>query len=311
VRCRVHPLRYRPLRRCTLQVDAWTRSSSAGMRRRTLFAKLYHDHAKALAAFERMACLARSEDLIDAGVGVARPVAFVPELAMVVQESLAGSPLESMLTGTGENAAARRLGQAARALAALHEHAPIVGRPRLMASYVERMGRRGGLVREIDTDLGARMVHLARVSRAMLDELAGGGPPVRVVHGDCKPSQFLIDGDLTAILDFDHSGLADPAVDVGDFLAALRRAAVSARWRRAGSRADADTSEAVFLDEYASAAGRTGELERRARSYEAIALQRKAYRAFLRSRRSPLPHALLDEAERVLAELAGCAEAEL
>lgn len=46
------------------------------------------------------------------------------------------------------------------------------------------------------------------------------------VHGDLAPGQFLVAGDRLVLLDFDMFGYADPAYDVGHFLAQLERRAV-------------------------------------------------------------------------------------
>jgi hypothetical protein len=111
------------------------------------------------------------------------------------------------------------------------------------------------------------------------------------------------------MLDFDHCGMSDPASDVGTYLATLRqlgirqalyatdRAAAQARgvWLRA--------LEDRFLDEYCVASSRGEGFRRRAGWYEAVALMRKALRAFARSPRSPMPCAEAAEAWRCLAAL--------
>ena len=77
---------------------------------------------------------------------------------------------------------------------------------------------------------------LTELAAALVDRSARiDHSPDGLVHGDCKPSQFRIAGSQLSLLDFDHCGLADPASDVGTFLASLRRHAVAARSRRPSS----------------------------------------------------------------------------
>ena len=110
---------------------------------------------------------------------------------------------------------------------------------------------------------------------------------VGLVHGDCKPSQFLLRGEDVVLLDLDSCGAADPAVDVGTFLATLRQQAVRRTLGRRAvpSSADGTTPLAgLFLEEYLRSAGgpSDGGLRRRIAWYEAVALERKALRCFAR-----------------------------
>jgi len=128
-----------------------------------------------------------------------------------------------------------------------------------------------------------------------LDRRADDLPKARaLVHGDGKPSQFLLSPAGITLLDFDHCGLADPASDVGTFLAALRHRAI------VGAAPGAHRLPAAFLGAYQAAAGPG--ITTAARWYEAVALVRKALRAFARSPRSPLPAALVEAARQVLSE---------
>ena len=62
------------------------------------------------------------------------------------------------------------------------------------------------------------------------------------MHGDCKPSQFLIGDGRVYLLDLDHCGVSDQAADVGTFLATLRQQEI--RDDLAGGRPAARTSAA-------------------------------------------------------------------
>jgi hypothetical protein len=112
------------------------------------------------------------------------------------------------------------------------------------------------------------------------------------------------------LLDLDSCGQADPAGDVGTFLATLRqhgvRQVLARRTTAADARAQAALAE-VFLREYVEAAGggADGELRRRIAWYEAVALERKALRCFARAPTSPLTRALVDQGHARLDRLGG------
>ena len=128
------------------------------------------------------------------------------------------------------------------------------------------------------------------------------------MHGDCKPSQFRRHRGTVTLLDFDHCGVADPASDVGSFLASLRQTGVRERLARgSGQPGQLEALAATFLRAYLDESGYdpAGTFGARARWYEAVALERKALRAYSRSPDSILPALLVREAHRVLDRVFG------
>jgi aminoglycoside phosphotransferase (APT) family kinase protein len=269
------------------------------VRSRTLFGKVYHSTEKARSVAEQMQ---RLSDALAPGTGrliVARVAGFLPDLPMVVQEPLAGVPLDLFLAG-------RTRGQsgvvmAASALAELHGLDVRHPRLRSVGDELRRMAQRSRSTATVDPELGARMADLAAALSRRLGRLSLESRERRVVHADCKPSQFLVDGEKIGLLDFDHAGMADPALDVGTFMASLRQRSSKAC---GSTRSDMDGSmralECSFLDSYCHGAGVDADFRQRAAWYEAFALLRKAQRAFARSFRSPVPGTLVDEARRCL-----------
>ena len=133
------------------------------------------------------------------------------------------------------------------------------------------------------------------------------GATACLVHGDCKPAQFLIRDQQVALLDFDHCGMADPAVDVGTFLATLQQMKVKQTMKNRGKPARCTDwlpdLKRQFLEAYCSASGDPSGFWQRAGWYEAVGLLRKAIRGFERSPFSPLPAALVAEAWKGLETL--------
>lgn len=318
VRCRATILRYRPGRRCTLQIDSWMRDTKSGaLQKRTLFGKLYHKLAKAEPAYQEMKLLADSTPTRDGRIILAQPAALLPGLLVVLQEPVSGTPLDLLIGGmegavtAGDPRGLDGIIRAAPALAAIHTAGLVAGRERPITAELKRFEKRAARIAEVDPDLGTRLGELAKALRATSENLSTWGAEVSLIHGDCKPSQFLIGSEGVAILDFDHCGMSDPANDVGTFLATLRQCGVRQSLKAHGSAFAVKRSrwlrqlEQRFLDAYYTASNRETEFRLRAIWYEAAALMRKALRAFGRSPWSPLPSALMDEAWSCLEELPG------
>lgn len=305
VRTRVTPLRYRPGRRCTLRVDARLRDVGTGeVRARTLYAKLYHDVEKAASVFTEMRSLHADWSLRSSGCVVAEPVAFVADLGLILQEPLQGVPLDELLRGRPAASAGDGpiVVRAAEALGALHSVEVGSERARPVPAALERMAGWAGAIEAFDGAMGGELSQVTHALVGSLPLLDEWGAERTLVHGDCKPSQFLIDGTDVGLLDFDHCGMADPASDVGNFMATLRQHALRHELKPRAVRIAPGRGERlrgleeVFLEAYPAGAGARDGMQKRARWYEAVALSRKAYRSWQRSLRSPLPSALLQEA---------------
>jgi aminoglycoside phosphotransferase (APT) family kinase protein len=307
LRCRVDLVRYRPGRRATLTVEIRGSGDPARRRPQRLVVKSYHDGRKA-------AAVAAEAVLLDATVDPGAPLRFAPvrahlsELSLVVQEHVTGAHLDEVI-GLPGPAPERALRRAAVALAALHRQPVVSGRTRDIDKERARFAARSLRVTEVDPVAGTALMELAtRLSATARDIPAG---VVGLVHGDCKPSQFLLRGEgEVVLLDLDSCGQADPAGDVGTFLATLRQHTLRRVLARRATAADVRTRSAlaeVFLDQYVEAAGggADGELRRRIAWYEAVALERKALRCFARAPRSPLTRALVEHGHARLDRLGG------
>jgi aminoglycoside phosphotransferase (APT) family kinase protein len=124
--------------------------------------------------------------------------------------------------------------------------------------------------------------------------------PVVLSHGDYTPGQVLFDGVRPGLLDFDTVCRAEPALDLGQFLAYLRLAVT----KEAGPDGAPDLEAGLvdrFLDGYATAAGLSPRADRSLRTrvsvYEQISLLRVALHSFykLKPRRLELVLRLLGQ----------------
>ncbi|MGH3851881.1 MAG: phosphotransferase family protein, partial [Pseudonocardiaceae bacterium] len=294
VNCRPNVLRYRPGTRATIAISAQVRHG-IGARRIRLIAKLYGQGHKASAVFDESRKLF-SVTLGD-GLVLAEPLAYLPALPMILQAPVTGVPLDqlvaSALSARPDPRVNLGLHEAAKAMAALHRLPPVSSRQRRPEKELVRFVERATRIALVDPAVGRRLLAVI----ALLASQFGQLPSVSsgLVHGDCKPSQFLTRPTGVALLDFDHCGIADPAGDVGAFTAALRKAAVvSSQTGRSYQ------LEREFLETYLNHAANQEALAARANWHQAASLVRKALRAFARAPRSPLAEALAGEAERVL-----------
>jgi aminoglycoside phosphotransferase (APT) family kinase protein len=139
--------------------------------------------------------------------------------------------------------------------------------------------------------------HVRRVGQVIAHALVttpAGGPCLN--HGSFKPSQLVFcEPDRVVVTDLDHCCLADPALDLGYFLAYLRPAAL---WRGRGvARVWYETEAGRFSGAYTAAASAKGASQgaasalARARLYEAAVMFKIAMRRLHRLN-SPRPHEL-------------------
>ncbi len=242
--CRAELVRYKS-KRATL------RYRLRGAEVDTVYGKLRHDDRGAT-LFE----IGRA--LRGAGVPTPAPLAYLPDLRMLVYAEAPGTLLAELRGKSTEFEA--WLAPVAEALARLHA-TRVAGLP----AYSPRRGAEGVLAagRAIGTalpDLAAEVDRLATSLAADLGTVAGPGT---TTHGDFSDNQVLVSDAGVALLDFDTVGLGNPLFDVGNFLAQL-----SARLPPGA----ADAARVIFLDAYA--AFRPGACEH-ALLFEAAALLRR------------------------------------
>lgn len=316
LRCRVSLVRYRPGLRCTLRLNVWLHDTQRhALVRRILFAKVYNHLSDMISAHRAMQSLSIWTPAQEARVVCARAIAVLPELRIILQESVEGTPLELYLSGMerdvseGDPRGWAGVLHSAAALAAMHTAELTVDRQRLIAAELEHLTQRALRAATVSPVDGVLLIRLAESLPAWCDRLAGWGAKMRLTHGDCKPNQMLVDGEAIAILDFDNCGMADPASDVGTYMATLRQLGVWQSLRANGSSAAQARKvwlralEDRFLDEYCTVAKEGACFRHRAIWYEAVGLTRKAIRAFARSPRSLMPSAQVEEAWRCLETL--------
>jgi hypothetical protein len=304
------PVRYKPGDRCVLRYRLRFGSPAAVPSTRTLIAKLYREQGEAKAADDLLTRLHSQAGL----AWTARPLGVVPGLPLALTEDLGGSrdavPALSGLdvVHPGSDDALDVVRRAAHALAELHTSGLDTGdlSRRAGAEEVGKAAKRGRLIEQYVPDL-------APVVRDVTDDLCAtlAGLPadtLRPGHGSYKPSQLMVREGAVFLVDFDQFCRADPALDVGYFLAYLRPAGLW--YRRAGRRAWFEAAADAFRTTYLQRLTERGEsadtcagVARRAPVFEAALLLKIAARRANRLH-SPRPGevaAMLDEVAGLLA----------
>jgi hypothetical protein len=307
------PVRYKPGDRCVLRYrlvfgDPAGDGGSAGTRTCTLVAKLYREQEEAQAADDLLARLRQ------AGVSwTAAPLGVVPGLPLALTEDLGSSrdPVPALsglhVVHPGSPAAVEVVRAAARALAELHTSGLDTGGLNRRTGTVEagRAAKRAQMLEQYVPELTPQV---RRVTGALCAALEGlPTDTLRPAHGSYKSSQLMVRDGAVFLVDFDQFCLADPALDVGYFLAYLRPAGLW--YHRAGRRAWFDAAAEAFLTAYLSRLAERGEtagtcagIAERAHVFEAALLLKIAARRVnrLHSPRTGEVAAVLDEVSRTL-----------
>jgi aminoglycoside phosphotransferase (APT) family kinase protein len=243
-RCTVEVVHHPRQGRCVLRYRLAPGAGGAGeLRHPVLFGKVYADPAAPAAAASALRVL---RTRLHSRVDVPEPLAVVPALHLGLAEAIPGQPLLPRLLeaacaagGAATAALSDAVATAARTAAAVHGcDLPVTGLPvRDLAG--ERAATELALTRlePVWPEVAARLRH--GVARALAVHANEAGPadgwPVTPVlsHGDLTPGQVLLGAaGHVGLVDVDTLCLAEPALDLGRFLAYLHVAGIR-RSRRA------------------------------------------------------------------------------
>lgn len=240
----VTTIRYRPGQRHVLRYDPVASSGKVGPA--TRFAKVYADNRgqRLLTTIQQVADWVASQT---AAVAVLRPQAYLPDERTMLYPWASGVPLAQLLV-SDDGAAAAALRQAGAALRLLH-NAPASITPGLptLTLTTEALG----LVRTCEhiqlflPSVGQTVQRLCAEIPEAYAALPQEAPTF--VHGDWKADHLLVAPATTApltLIDFDTCALADPALDIGKFLADLTW------WYITGQRAGLTQAQNAFLAGY-------------------------------------------------------------
>lgn len=163
-----------------------------------------------------MGRLWRLSQVSGGALSVPRPVAHLPELGLVLQEEVLGTPVGSDRT---RPEFADHVRPAAGALAVIHESGIEVADSMQLTDELDRLDDVVSqlalvhppghfLLRELLLHVRARLRHT-------------GEEEFLPTHGDCKYDQFLHHDGAFSLIDFDYFGMAETSYDLGKYCAYL------------------------------------------------------------------------------------------
>lgn len=154
-----------------------------------------------------------SSDLREAGIRTPAPLAYLPELRMLVHEETHGARLADLRCAP---AFGEWMAPAAEALAHLHS-TRLASLPR--HSLLDEAGAVLAAAHAITTLLPRIREETDRLARDIASGLAEVAAQFVTVHGDFYDDQILVGGGGIALIDFEEARLGHPLLDVGNFLA--------------------------------------------------------------------------------------------
>jgi len=326
-----YPVRYKPANRCVIRYDLLLEHASGEKKELTLFGKVYADPAQASSVQALQQQLYTEQAQKGIAPMLPRPLGIIESIGLTFNEAITAPPASENATTelwstlrTGNKALRPRLERgrggeiirlilpdeelrlSAQALARLHTSAvrPDGSAPRTGAKEAKRAQQRAALISARNPEQAREVQQLAGELASRLTELQPDN--YYPAHGGFKASQLLFHSHRVFVVDFDGFCLADPALDVGYFLAYLRP---SALWyRRQGMRQWFEEAAALFRNAYKQAMISYGitqstinDILTRSRLYEAALLFKIATRRVNRLN-SPRPK----ELSAMLEEIAAC-----
>ena len=330
------PVRYKPASRCVMRYDLVLAQAQAPHLTRgfSLFGKVYADPAQARTV-QGLTRQLYAEQMALQGTTIAgftqqtpflpRSLSFIENASLVLTETvLPATPGGRIRTGTSvlqPHVIAERGGKvvsaqipggelrlAAIALARLHtsQVSPDQRTLRPGAKEAKRARERAALLVGYYPSQADDIQDLVQVLAQRLEALKP--ERYRPAHGGFKASQLLYLDETISVVDFDGFCLADPALDVGYFLAYLRP---SVLWYgRKGARAWFKGAAAIFTSTYANAmqelgvsSEETADILHRSQTYAAALLFKIATRRVNRLN-SPRPQELAEILRDIASSLA-------
>jgi hypothetical protein len=310
--CRVELGHYGRQRRCVLRYHLTsTTPGSATPQRMLVYGKVAADDRGALAG---PVIAALHEQVLDRGsyqFNIPRSFGFRPDLQLALFEAIPGVPqvaqlLKARLKGAeamqpGALTLEHSLDACAQIAAALHTSGIALGRRRTLEDELTGLRKGFTIVRRISPELGAQFLFWLERAEAYAQE----SQPLSLGfgHGDFSYTQLIFEGEQSGLVDFDTVCQAEPALDLGQFLAYVR---VAVRKGQKSGRTPAVLTEqlcAQFIQSYIAAAGDRLEDEERLRMrvpvYEIISLLRLALHSWQKLKGSRLEYVIAILEERV------------
>ena len=189
-------------------------AASGRTEERRFYAKIYPNEGQGEQTLQVTQTLWDRANAGGASFAVGRPIVYLSNHRLLVQEEVPGIRLREILIRGDEVTPAVR--KAARALAVLHLDHGFTSRRRLPRAEIASLG---GVRESLEQTFSHLRPELEEIVGAVAAGLEGG--PLRPVHCDLGLEHILLDGDRIALIDLDDFAEADPMLDVARVLSQI------------------------------------------------------------------------------------------
>jgi aminoglycoside phosphotransferase (APT) family kinase protein len=232
-------LRHKKGRRCTFEI-AWPGADGW----RAVIGKVYPT--------DRADIYRTMETIRGAGFGpddefsIPEPLAYVPELHLLLQEKVHGPRAKQVLMTGSERDRTDAAERAGRWLARFQATAPRIGEADPAEDPLQSAQEWSRGLTEVGGALADRAARLGE----QLEVAVRGRRPIEVCagHGDFRSGQILLAEGRTATVDWDRHDVADPCRDAATFVVGLKRIS----WKEPDASAMLDRVAEHFLEAYFS-----------------------------------------------------------
>lgn len=214
-------LKHTPGKRCV--IEYWLELSGSPQPERRVIGKMYRfNRGENIFANLRAlwnAAHNQSRPTQDGILGMPQPLAYLPELGMVIQDVVPGRQLRSLTSGYDLSVAVARV---ASNLATLHGLTVFASEKKGLNEHIKKYCHPGPEV----------LIEACPELRPLIEDIlhglaadpawVGATTPVCPVHGDLSLSQIFISNDRAFFIDFDGFCLSHAALDICNFLVALK-----------------------------------------------------------------------------------------
>lgn len=208
-------LKYTPGKRCVIEYQLWSAEQAFVPRR--VIGKIYRKNRGEIifANWRRLWEAAVSASAVgELRLGMPEPLAYLPELGMVLQSAVPGRALADFSEHEDLMAA---MPSVAQNLAALHNLRVDVGEKKTLDDHLKKYCHPGPAA------LSEACPEAAPLVKNILSGLASNeNLPLCPIHGDLNLTQIFIAEKRAFFIDFDGLCLSHPALDLGNFLVTLQ-----------------------------------------------------------------------------------------